>query len=69
VFHSLGCLQRGKIREKYNIDGGSCGDFCANGCLPCCAIIQQHKEVEMRLKEDRATNMQYQRQPQMRAGH
>ncbi|KAK4096070.1 hypothetical protein N658DRAFT_402370, partial [Parathielavia hyrcaniae] len=64
----LGCLQRRDIRKEYNIGGSWCGDACCNFCLPCCAVIQQHKEVKMRVKPtgNRATNVPYQGQPQMR---
>jgi hypothetical protein len=25
-----------------------CGDICANLCCPCCSVIQQYRELEMR---------------------
>jgi hypothetical protein len=71
-YYSIGIIQRGKIRDKYRIEqGGLCGDIMTNLCCPCCAVIQQYKEVEMR--RDAATGpskMGYQGQAPMRApGH
>ncbi|KAK3904494.1 PLAC8 family-domain-containing protein [Staphylotrichum tortipilum] len=44
----LSCIQRTKIRKRYGIEGGVCGDFWRNLCCPCCSVIQQYKEVEKR---------------------
>ena len=61
----FGCLQRDRIRVKHKIKGGNpCGDFCINGCLPCCAIIQQYKEVDLRRKA-RINNKGYQQNQDM----
>lgn len=63
---SLGCIQRGKIRKTYGIHGGACGDLCVNLCCPCCAVIQQYKEVEMR-RDAHLNNQGYQKQQPMQA--
>ncbi|KAK4243098.1 hypothetical protein VTI28DRAFT_2337 [Corynascus sepedonium] len=44
----MGCIQRRSIRVKYGIEGNSCTDFALNGLLPCCAVIQQYRELEIR---------------------
>ena len=42
------CNQRGKIRGKYGIAGGSCGDCIVTlFCTPC-TMCQQHKELLIR---------------------
>ena len=40
--------QRGEIREKYGIEGSGCGDCCTAFWCPCCAMVQNDKEVRMR---------------------
>ena len=64
---SLGCLQREKIRnlDGNKIDGGCCGDFCSNFCCPCCAVIQQYKEVESRRDRNKINRDGYKHQPGM----
>ncbi|KAI1616702.1 PLAC8 family-domain-containing protein [Exophiala viscosa] len=42
-------MNRGQIREKYGIEGGSFGDFCASWCCGCCTLIQEDKESIVRL--------------------
>ncbi|KIV95193.1 hypothetical protein PV10_02873 [Exophiala mesophila] len=44
----LQCINRTSLREKYGIEGGSCGDFCTSCCCTCCALIQENKEVKVR---------------------
>ncbi|KAK4031268.1 PLAC8 family-domain-containing protein [Parachaetomium inaequale] len=62
----FGCLQRKRIRVKHKIEGGNtCSDFCINGCLPCCAIIQQYKEVDLRRQEQIMIKKGYQPNPDM----
>jgi len=39
---------RGKVREKYGIEGGTVGDFCTHLCCGCCAVIQEASEVMKR---------------------
>ena len=39
-------LLRQKTRERYGIDGGSCGDACAAVCCPCCASVQIANELD-----------------------
>lgn len=41
-------MQAGNIREKYNLEGSCCGDFCKSFCCPCCAVMQHEKEVDAR---------------------
>ncbi|KAM0287040.1 hypothetical protein ACHAQH_000725 [Verticillium albo-atrum] len=42
-------IKRGEIRERFNIKGSGCGDCCTTYWCPCCALIQQDKEVQQRL--------------------
>lgn len=42
--------QRGKIREKYGIKGSSTNDCCVSYWCPCCATVQNDKEVVSRTK-------------------
>ncbi|KAH6857104.1 PLAC8 family-domain-containing protein [Chaetomium sp. MPI-CAGE-AT-0009] len=60
------CVQRKKIREMHGIEGGTCGDLCANWCCPCCSVIQQYKEVEMRRDARQVNKSGYQQQAPMR---
>ncbi|KAK4238321.1 PLAC8 family-domain-containing protein [Achaetomium macrosporum] len=66
----VGLMQRNKIRDKYRIEGGICGDIMTNLCCPCCSVIQQYKEVEMRRDAAGPSKMGYQAQAPMHApGH
>eukprot|EP00808_Paulinella_micropora_P018383 g11653.t1 len=38
---------RSQIREKYGIEDG-CNDCCITFCCPCCALIQEERELNMR---------------------
>ena len=40
--------QRGQVREKYGIEGSGCGDCCTAFWCPCCAMVQNDKEVRTR---------------------
>ncbi|KAK3290452.1 PLAC8 family-domain-containing protein [Chaetomium fimeti] len=66
----LGCifgfLQRKKIREKHGIEGSTCGDLCVNWCCPCCSVIQQLNELEMRRDARQVNKAGYQQQAPMR---
>lgn len=62
---SISLLQRKEIRKMHGIEGGMCGDLCSNWCCPCCAVIQQYKEVEMR-RDARVNKTGYQQQAPMR---
>ncbi|KAM0335512.1 hypothetical protein ACHAQA_000560 [Verticillium albo-atrum] len=42
-------IKRGEIRERFNIKGSGLGDCCTTYWCPCCALIQQDKEVQQRL--------------------
>jgi hypothetical protein len=50
----------------HGIEGGTCGDLCANWCCPCCSVIQQYKEVEMRRDARQVNKAGYQQQAPMR---
>ena len=41
-------LKRGEIRERYQIEGSTCGDCCAYFWCHCCILIQQDNEVKRR---------------------
>ena len=43
----LHCSLRGSIRNRHNISGGCCSDFLATFCCPCCALMQETKEVNL----------------------
>ncbi|PRP77394.1 hypothetical protein PROFUN_14400 [Planoprotostelium fungivorum] len=43
-----GTAVRGKIRDKYGIDGSVVGDFCCHFCFGCCATIQQTRQLDKR---------------------
>ena len=50
----LGCLLpcapalllRGEARDKYNIEGSTCGDVCASFCCPFCVQCQVGVEIK-----------------------
>jgi len=48
----LQCLNRGTLREKYNISTGDCsdslGDCALSFCCQCCALAQEFKELRWR---------------------
>merc|ERR1712179_651807 len=39
-------MNRGKVRERDNIDGNCCGDCCAACCCTPCMAIQLRKQVD-----------------------
>ena len=39
---------REKLRASFNIDGSFCEDCCAHLLCPCCALIQEARELELR---------------------
>ena len=41
-------LLRGEAREKYNIEGSTCGDVCASFCCPLCVQCQIGAEIKNR---------------------
>ena len=50
-FGLAGCLQwfnRSDLRAQYNLQGSGCGDCLRSVCCPCCALIQEEKEVLLR---------------------
>ncbi|PRP81590.1 hypothetical protein PROFUN_01097 [Planoprotostelium fungivorum] len=42
-----GCVVRGRIRDKYGIYGSTAGDLCCHFCFPCCATIQQTRQLDI----------------------
>ena len=46
IFSAIGAfILRGKIRERNNIEGDSCGDFCATFFCLACSECQMANEV------------------------
>ena len=45
IFSQMG--QRGSIRQRYNIKGGSCGDCCTALCCTPCELTQEARELEL----------------------
>eukprot|EP01099_Mayorella_cantabrigiensis_P008526 TRINITY_DN8027_c0_g1_i1.p2 TRINITY_DN8027_c0_g1~~TRINITY_DN8027_c0_g1_i1.p2 ORF type:complete len:139 (-),score=3.53 TRINITY_DN8027_c0_g1_i1:84-500(-) len=45
----LQCVNRTSMREKYGIEGSSFGDFCSSCCCTCCTLIQENKEIKVRV--------------------
>mmetsp|Transcript_42638 Transcript_42638/g.69137 ORF Transcript_42638/g.69137 Transcript_42638/m.69137 type:complete len:95 (-) Transcript_42638:553-837(-) len=51
TYNDCDCLslqQRRRIREKFNIPGGSCGDCCSYVWCPCCSICRDYREINYR---------------------
>ncbi|KAF3976797.1 hypothetical protein ACB098_06G138300 [Castanea mollissima] len=42
------CCIRRKLRELFNIEGGSCDDFSTHLMCCCCALVQEWRELEIR---------------------
>ncbi|KAK4778359.1 hypothetical protein SAY87_018546 [Trapa incisa] len=42
------CCMRRKLRELFNIEGGACDDFTAHLMCFCCALVQEHRELQIR---------------------
>jgi len=42
----VGGLVRGKVREKYGIDGSLVSDICMHCCCPLCAVVQDAAEIK-----------------------
>ncbi|GMY08300.1 protein MID1-COMPLEMENTING ACTIVITY 1-like [Fagus crenata] len=42
------CCMRRKLRELFNIEGGSCDDFSTHLMCCCCALVQEWRELELR---------------------
>ncbi|PTB37556.1 uncharacterized protein TrAFT101_005566 [Trichoderma asperellum] len=53
-------MQRGELREKYNLEGGCFGDFCKSCWCTCCVLIQNEKESEQRESLLRGSSEGYQ---------
>jgi len=41
-------IGRGATRERYGIQGSTCGDFCAAWCCGCCVLVQEEKDSIVR---------------------
>eukprot|EP00999_Lentomonas_sp_LEN2_P001007 NODE_2011_length_672_cov_185.988991_g1961_i0.p1 GENE.NODE_2011_length_672_cov_185.988991_g1961_i0~~NODE_2011_length_672_cov_185.988991_g1961_i0.p1 ORF type:complete len:110 (+),score=22.41 NODE_2011_length_672_cov_185.988991_g1961_i0:80-409(+) len=44
-FICFATMIRGKVREKYGIPGGCCGDCCTIYFCALCALVQQHNQL------------------------
>ncbi|KAF3090731.1 hypothetical protein TWF102_007326 [Orbilia oligospora] len=44
----MSMIQRGEIRQRYNLQGSGCGDCCRHFCCECCTLIQEDRETETR---------------------
>ena len=57
------------MRDGYGIVGNGCSDCFASWCCPCCALVQEDKEVEVEKKEKeerlRREQQVYTSQPEM----
>ncbi|KAJ0046945.1 hypothetical protein Pint_06573 [Pistacia integerrima] len=42
------CCIRKKLRDTYNIEGGSCDDFLTHLMCCCCAMVQEWRELQLR---------------------
>lgn len=41
-------LWRQKLRRKFFLEKGCCGDFCVHCCCELCALCQEHRELQSR---------------------
>ncbi|KAI9882960.1 MAG: hypothetical protein M1823_005293 [Watsoniomyces obsoletus] len=41
-------IKRSEFREKFNVEGSGVRDCLATCCCPCCALVQEEKEVLLR---------------------
>ena len=59
---ALSMMQRGEIRQKYNLPGSGCGDCVRACCCAPCDLLQQDKEVtyreQLRMGETQTINIQ-----------
>ena len=46
-----GAINRGKIREAFNIDGGCFADFCIHFFCGPCGVCQEYRETKLKLAE------------------
>ena len=49
------CIQRGKIRQEFGIQGNGCVDFVLSCCFPCCVAGQITVEMKSRWRPQKAT--------------
>ncbi|XP_047154288.1 protein MID1-COMPLEMENTING ACTIVITY 1-like [Vigna umbellata] len=42
------CCIRGKLRSKFNIEGGLCDDYLTHLMCCCCALVQEWRELQLR---------------------
>jgi len=48
----LEAIERGKLREKYHIEGSTAMDFVSACCCLCCTLVQMEKESKQRAEAD-----------------
>ncbi|KAG0626918.1 hypothetical protein M758_2G161400 [Ceratodon purpureus] len=41
-------MWRQKLRQKFKLERGCCGDFCVHCCCAWCALCQEHRELRSR---------------------
>lgn len=41
-------MWRQKLRRKFRLEKGACGDFCVHCCCGSCALCQEHRELQRR---------------------
>eukprot|EP01018_Ginkgo_biloba_P009125 Gb_37165 [translate_table: standard] len=42
------CMYRKKLRAKFNLPEQPCDDCCVHSCCECCALAQEHRELQHR---------------------
>ncbi|EHK40214.1 uncharacterized protein TrAtP1_006275 [Trichoderma atroviride] len=53
-------MQRGDVREKFNLEGSCLGDCCKSCWCTCCVLMQNEKELEQRESLLRGSSQGYQ---------
>eukprot|EP01089_Gocevia_fonbrunei_P020566 TRINITY_DN76_c0_g1_i2.p1 TRINITY_DN76_c0_g1~~TRINITY_DN76_c0_g1_i2.p1 ORF type:complete len:104 (-),score=9.38 TRINITY_DN76_c0_g1_i2:205-516(-) len=44
----IGTVERGKVRQKYSIEGSVISDLFCSWCCGCCAMAQEAREIKAR---------------------
>jgi len=42
-------IKRGEMRERFGIEGSCLGDCVRSYCCPCCGLVQEEKEAQLRI--------------------